>query len=573
LRSLHLRIMLIFSILIIISGSLLGYSIYTSSKRIITQSIQEQAQSIAQYAASQINIMDYMQITPEAGEIPYYIELRLIFNELRKANNLRFLYTMVSKEVGNQLQYYYVVDGQPLDDPEGVASALGEVEMTYNPYLIQAFAERQSKVGGLTKDEAYGALITAFVPIFTPSGEFVGILGADFDATNVYDQLQLNKRNILIIASVILLGAMFISYYLAKVIVAPVRRLTHHMNMMKQGDLTSEIKLGGKDEISLLTSAFTSMVLVLRTMIKAMREGSARLKKSIVELAASAEMTSDSSEQITKNLREAAANAEEQARCSSETTNAMRQVGSGVDRIVTTLATIAEASQEAAEVSHNGNVLIQEAISKMEEIGRYAQDTYSDMLQLETKTNEVDEIVSYIMDIARQSNMLALNASIEAASAGKHGHGFSVVAGEVRKLAVQSESATNRIKNIIAVMNEDTTRAVLLVKKEADHIEEGLFAVQKAGGAFGHIKKKVEQTADEIQELSAVSEEISSGTKQVIVAVAGMERLSSRTANNFIGITDAAESQLAAVKQIKKSSERLREMSTELERLAKQFKL
>jgi len=565
--------MLIFSILVVISGSLLGYSIYTSSKRLITQSIEQQARSIVEYAASQINIAKYMEITPETGETPYYTELRLKLNELREANNLRFLYTMASRGTGDQQQYYYVVDGQPLDDPEGAASHLGEVETTYNPYMIKAFSDRESKVGGLTRDKVYGALITAFIPIFAPEGGFVGVLGADFDASSVFEQLQISQRNMLIMAALILLGTIVVSYFLARMIVSPVLRLTRNMNAMEQGDLTAAIEVRGRDEISRLTLAFRSMVDVLQTMIKAMRGGSGKLRQSVLELAHSAETTNASSEQITLHLKEAAANAEAQATYSSETARAIGEVGNGIERIADTLVHIADASRETAETSRTGNSLIQEAVNKMEVIGQSAQVASSDMERLAARTHEVGEIVGVIREIAGQTSLLALNASIEAARAGEHGQGFTVVASEVRKLAVQAEGAAGRISELILAMTEDTARVVGVVREETVQIEDGLSAVKKAGGAFGHILEKVEQVAEEIQDLSAVSEEISAGTEQVVASAAEMENLSSGTSDYFNGIADAAVKQLAAVQQMKASTDKLEEMSAELEQLAKQFKL
>ncbi len=565
--------MLVFSVLIIVSGSLLGYSIYSSSVRLITQSIGEQAHSIAQYAARQIDIRQYQEITPETGETPYYTELRLKFNELREANNLKYLYTMAARDNGSKKEYYYIVDGQPLDAPEDGSSELGEIEMIDNPYMIEAFAERKARVGELTKDEVYGATITAYVPIAGPNGEFVGVLGADFDASNIYELLQTNRRNMLMIAGGILLGAVIMIYFFSKMIVSPILRLTRNMNTIGQGDLTAAIEVKGRDEISRLTEAFRSMVQVLRTMIEAMRGGSGKLRQSVLELAHSAEMTNASSERISGHLKEAAVNAEAQAKYSSETARAIGEVGSGMERIADTLSYVARASEGAAEVSRTGNGLIREAVGKMEAIGRSAQAASGDMEQLAERTREVSEIVGEIRDLSAQTNLLALNASIEAARAGEHGQGFTVVADQVRKLAVQSEVSANRISELMLAMNEDTARAVSGVREETAQIEDGLSAVRMAGGAFGDILSEVEKVAGEIQDISAVSEEISAGTEQVVASASEMESLSRRTSDHFSGIAAAAVEQLDAVKQMKTSSDRLEEMSAELEQLAKQFRL
>jgi len=159
----------------------------------------------------------------------------------------------------------------------------------------------------------------------------------------------------------------------------------------------------------------------------------------------------------------------------------------------------------------------------MEEIGRSAQVASSDMERLAARTHEVGEIVSVIREITGQTSLLALNASIEAARAGEHGQGFTVVASEVRKLVVQSEGAASRISELILAMTEDTARAVGVVQEETVQIEDFLSAVKKAGGAFGHILGKVEQVAEEIQDLSAVSEEISAGAEQVVASAGKME--------------------------------------------------
>lgn len=573
LKSLHLRIMIVFSLLILISSSVMAYIIYASSVKLITQSIGEQARSIAQYAADQIDLERYRDITPESGETPYYSELRQRFNELREANHLKYLYTMAAKDNNGQLQYYYVVDGMPIDATGEDVSELGKVETEAIPLLAEAIADQQSKVGELTRDDTYGAIVSAYVPIISPEGQLLGALGADFDATSVYTLLEKNRRTMLLVAGTILVVSLAIIYLLSRMIVSPILRLTRSMNTVEQGDLTPKIVVQGKDEISRLGAAFRSMIQVLRSMIQSIHSSSRQLQQSAVSLSSSAETTHTASEQITGLLQEAAVNAEAQAKYSSETARAISEVAGGVERVSDTLTFVAGVSQEAAEASHTGNRLVRQAINKMEEIGRFTQLTTSDMNQLTVRSEEVSEMVAVIRDISAQTNLLALNASIEAARAGEHGRGFTVVAEQVRKLAEQADKSAEQISGRLGAMVDDIQHAVSSVQAGSGQIGEGLSAVQSAGEAFARIRDAVERVAAEIQEVSAVSEEISASTEEVVASASEMEELSRHSSDHFGGIAEAAQRQLGAVEQMKEAAVKLEEMSGELERVAGRFRI
>ncbi|WP_270168322.1 methyl-accepting chemotaxis protein [Paenibacillus sp. SYP-B4298] len=573
LKSLHLRIMIVFSLLIVLSSSVMAYIIYASSMKLITQSIGEQARSIAQYAADQIDLERYRDITPKTGETPYYTELRQRFNELREANHLKYLYTMAARDNNGQREYYYIVDGMPVGAKGDDVSELGKVETEAIPLLEEAIADRQSKVGELTRDDTYGATVSAYVPIVDANGQLLGALGADFDATSVYDLLEKNRRTMLLVASAILVVSLAIIYLLSKMIVSPILRLTRSMNTIEQGDLTPVIHVKGKDEISRLSSAFRSMIQVLRSMIQSIHGSSRQLRQSATSMSASAETTHEASGKITRLLQEAAVNAEAQAKYSSETSRAISEVAGGVERVSHTLSFVAEASQEAAEVSQAGNGLVQQAVDKMEEIGRFSQMTTHDMNHLAARSEEVGEMVAVIRDISSQTNLLALNASIEAARAGEHGRGFTVVAEQVRKLAEQADQSAERIGSMLGSMVDDIQRAVSSVQAGSGRIGEGLSAVQAAGESFARIRHAVERVAAEIQDVSAVSEEISASTEEVVASAAEMEGLSRHNSDHFGGIAEAAEQQLGTVEQMKEAAVRLEEMSGELERLAGRFRI
>ncbi|MFD0676614.1 MULTISPECIES: methyl-accepting chemotaxis protein [unclassified Paenibacillus] len=572
-KSLHLRIMLVFSIIILLSGSLLSYVIYTSSVSLITRSLGEQARSIAQYASKQIDLEKYRDINPEKGENAYYKELRLKLNDIREANNLKYLYTMAERKKGDAAEYYYIVDGMPLDAKGEDFSPLGKVETSMGVVQKKAFTDREIQVGELTEIEPYGALVSAYVPIKSSTGELLGVLGADFDASTVYELLRENKRNTMIIAGTILLVSIIIIYIFSRMIVSPVLRLTREMQKVQSGDLTAKTEVKGKDEIGRLSDAFQKMIFVLRDMIQEIQNSVHNMKQSSQVLAESAGETSASSEQITGYLSDAVEVAKTQEQRSGETARAVDEVGAGVQRIADSLSVVAEASKEATDAARIGNDFVLQALKQMESIQASSHLMAKDIEQLAERSDHVGQIVDVIKDISAQTNLLALNAAIEAARAGEHGKGFAVVADQVRKLSVQSEESAARIGELIGYILEDTAKVVKGVNMDTNEVESGLVIVRNAGNAFGRIQSEVERVAKQVQEVSAVSEEIAAGAEQVTASADEMDKLSRDTSEHFQGIARAAEVQMEAMQQISVSSEKLEEMSERLELLIQRFKL
>jgi methyl-accepting chemotaxis protein len=573
LRSLQLRILLAFSLIILVSGSLLSYQIYTSSVSLITRSLGEQARSIAAYAAKQINIEKYQGITLEKGETAYYKELRLKLNEIREANNLKYLYTMAKRDNGGSAEYYYMVDGMPLDAEGEDFSPLGKVETSLGEAQIKAFTERSIQVGELTEAEPYGALVSAYIPIEASSGELLGVVGADFDASSVYELLRDNRRNTVITTGIILLVSIVIIYLFSRMIVSPVLRLTRAMQRVQDGDLTAKTEVKQKDEIGRLSDTFQKMVDVLREMIKGIQRSVQDMRQSAHVLAKSSGETSASSGQITDYLSEAVAVAKTQEQRSGETARAIDEVGAGMQRITSSLTVVADASKEATDAARIGNHYVQQAVGQMESIQASSRKMVADIEQLAERSDQVGQIVDVIKGISAQTNLLALNAAIEAARAGELGKGFAVVADQVRKLATQSEESAVKISELIGFIMEDTAKVVTGVRNEAEEVESGLVIVRNAGTAFGQIMVEVEKVADQVQEVSAVSEQIAAGTEQVISSADEMDRLSKYTSKHFQSIAMAAEGQLEALQQISASSEKLEEMSERLELLIKRFKI
>lgn len=572
-KSLQLRIVLFFSALLLLTGCLLSYVMYSSSTGLIARSLGEQARKVAETAVKSIDLKQYKGISPENGETGYYKELRAKLNGLREANGLKYLYTMAARPIAGGTEYYYVVDGAPADAAGEDFSPLGKVEKSEYAGLPAVFETKQAQVGELTENESYGPTVTAYVPILGENGEILGIMGADFDATQVYDLMGKNKTRAFWILGLVLLISVGVVYAYSWFVVGPLKRVTREMQRVQNGDLTVQVTVRGRDEIGRLAAGFSQMTADLRHMIGSIQESAEALRESAGTLSGNMETTGRMGERIVRHIGEAAAGAETQRSAATETARAMEEVGAGVQRIAESSSVVAEASQVATDAVREGDESIIRTIRQMETIHASAKAVTEHIARLSERSEEVGQIVVTIRDIAAQTNLLALNAAIEAAHAGDQGRGFAVVADQVRKLAVQSEVSAGQIAELIGQIELDTAITVETVRAEGLEVETGMTEVRTAGETFRRIMGEVGRVAEQVQEVSAVSEEIAAASEEVTASVEEIARMSKLSSDTASEISSAAQEQAAAASDAWKSSEELERMAAKLEQLVERFKV
>ena len=572
-KSLQLKIMLIFSILIIASEVVLGYSMYRSSSLLLIESVGKQAESIADYAAGGIDTNAYGKITPESGITAYYFQLRKTLNELREANQLKYLYTMNMRDNDGAPQYFYVVDGAPTNAAAEEMSALGAVEEEIDPELASAFVTGEPQIGSLTTDDDYGTTLTSYVPIKDAEGKIVGVLGADFDATSIQAQMDHNRNQALLTGGIVLAFSLLVLYLVSRMIVAPLRKLTGEMRGVEAGDLTLEITDARKDEIGRLSKAFRSMLETMSGMILGVRSGTQDTRRSAEALSDSAEEWAAASGQMASHLGEAGERMREQARLSEENSRALGEVSGGIQHIADALNVVAGAAQEASETAKNGGEFVVGALDQMEAVQASSDETRSRVERLSQHSSRIGEIVGEIQAISSQTNLLALNASIEAARAGEHGRGFAVVADEVRKLAEQTAKSASDVAVIVTGIIGETHEAVEGVRIQTGKIDEAAGVVKRTGDSFSGILASVQRIAGQLQEISAVSEQTAAGAQQATAAAELMEKASRIASEHFVGIEEAAGGQLTAIDHMKSSAAELERMSADLEHMIGRFKV
>jgi methyl-accepting chemotaxis protein len=219
----------------------------------------------------------------------------------------------------------------------------------------------------------------------------------------------------------------------------------------------------------------------------------------------------------------------------------------------------AEAAKHAGTIAKEGGIVINETINGMGRIAEVVRKAAVTVQALGKNSDQIGEIVQVIDDIADQTNLLALNAAIEAARAGEQGRGFAVVADEVRKLAERTTKATKEIATMIKQIQKDTEGAVVSMSEGTAEVEKGKQLADKAGDSLNQIIRGSEQVVDMATQVAAASEEQSATSEQI--------------SKNIEAISNVTQESTAGIQQIAKASEDLNQLTLNLQELVGHFKL
>ncbi|MDR2924077.1 MAG: methyl-accepting chemotaxis protein [Treponema sp.] len=583
-HSLKFRFVAFFSVFIVAVSVITAILGIRQISKAVSDTFAEQGIFLVEKAAALVNGDSFEALAKSRDpNDPFYEETRVKLLQLKNFSNCVYLYTMAPVS-GNTWQF--VIDGSVEPDDVENFSNIGDEEDTsgYDNAFRRVLISGKTESGNLVKQEGWGWLVSIYTPIKNSAGKTVGIAACDFNGTNLHDTIIVNRGRQSVIGGISILLGLVLILFLLRQIFSPIGKISVMLKeiSMGEGDLTGRIETGKDDEIGELAGYFNMTLDKIRKLVVAIKGEAANLhniggdlashmqqtagsvhnitanieavNEKINSQSASVSQTSATMEQVTVNIGKLGQNVEAQTESVSRSSSAIEKMIANIESVTQTLGRNAESVQELIKVSDDGRGSLQKVTQDIQEIERESEGLL--------------EINSVMENISSQTNLLSMNAAIEAAHAGEAGKGFAVVAGEIRKLAEsaahQSKTISDVLKKIKASIDTITgsTRTALekfqIVDERVRAVSEQETNIHSAMEEQGHGSRQILEAVGRLNELTKMVEhssvEMLAGSKEVITESRNLEKATTEISNGMNEMADDAGQINFAVNRVEEIS-------------------
>ena len=368
---------------------------------------------------------------------------------------------------------------------------------------------------------------------------------ADIDESEAFQPIHDLFNKMILSAIAILFISFLIGFIAARSIVTPIKYLSEKVDNIAEGDLTVSIEIKDReDELGIMMKGFSKMVDTLRSQTEDLLEGSATLASSTSQISTTVTQMATSSTETSSSIAEITATVEEVRQTVQVSSQKANQV--------------VEVAKKGTDVSQSGRKATEDTIQGIKRIKEEMEYIAESIVKLSEQTQSIGQIISAVNDLADQSNLLSVNASIEAAKAGEHGKGFAVVAQEVKSLAEQSKDATDQVTSILNDIQKATSAAVMATERGGKAVEDGVNLSTQAGDAIEILSQNVNESSQSALQIASSTQEQLIGMDQLAEAMENIKLASQQNADGAKQLEDSIINLDGLAKKMKAISSKFR---------------